>query len=37
MKHPGHTYGGFVSTISEQGMTLDFQDFEWQPAGEKGK
>jgi hypothetical protein len=23
MKHPGHTYGGFVPTISEQGMTLD--------------
>jgi hypothetical protein len=21
MKHPGHTYGGFVSTISERGMT----------------
>jgi hypothetical protein len=21
MKHPGHTYGGFVSTISEWGMT----------------
>jgi hypothetical protein len=22
MKHPGHTYGGFVSAISERGMTL---------------
>jgi hypothetical protein len=21
MKHPGHTYGGFVSAISEWGMT----------------
>jgi hypothetical protein len=21
MKHPGHTYGGFVSAISERGMT----------------
>jgi hypothetical protein len=21
MKHPGHTYGGFVPAISEQGMT----------------
>jgi hypothetical protein len=21
MKHPGHTYGGFVPTISERGMT----------------
>jgi hypothetical protein len=21
MKHPGHTYGGFVSTISDWGMT----------------
>jgi hypothetical protein len=20
MKHPGHTYGGFVSAISERGM-----------------
>jgi hypothetical protein len=23
MKHPGHTYGGFVSAISERGMTSD--------------
>jgi hypothetical protein len=23
MKHPGHTYGGFVSTISERGMTMN--------------
>jgi hypothetical protein len=22
MKHPGHTYGGFISAISERGMTL---------------
>jgi hypothetical protein len=22
MKHPRHTYGGFVSAISERGMTL---------------
>jgi hypothetical protein len=22
MKHPGHTYGGFVPAISERGMTL---------------
>jgi hypothetical protein len=22
MKHPGHTYGGFVPAISELGMTL---------------
>jgi hypothetical protein len=22
MKHPGHTYGGFVPTISKLGMTL---------------
>jgi hypothetical protein len=22
MKHPGHTYGGFVPTISERGMRL---------------
>jgi hypothetical protein len=21
MKHPGHTYGGFVPSISERGMT----------------
>jgi hypothetical protein len=21
MKHPGHTYGGFVSVISERGVT----------------
>jgi hypothetical protein len=21
MKHPGHTYGGFVPAISERGMT----------------
>jgi hypothetical protein len=21
MKHPGHTYGGFISAISERGMT----------------
>jgi hypothetical protein len=21
MKHPGHTYGGFVPAISEQGVT----------------
>jgi hypothetical protein len=25
MKHPGHTYGGFVPAISEQGMTLRYQ------------
>jgi hypothetical protein len=23
MKHPGHTYGGFVPAISERGMTKD--------------
>jgi hypothetical protein len=23
MKYPGHTYGGFVSTISEWGMTAE--------------
>jgi hypothetical protein len=22
MKHPGHTYGGFVPAISERGMTI---------------
>jgi hypothetical protein len=22
MKHPGHTYGGFVSAISKRGMTV---------------
>jgi hypothetical protein len=22
MKHPGHTYGGFIPAISERGMTL---------------
>jgi hypothetical protein len=27
MKHPGHTYGGFVNTISERGMT-DYEDFQ---------
>jgi hypothetical protein len=27
MKHPGHTYGGFVPSISERGMT------EWQKGG----
>jgi hypothetical protein len=25
MKHPGHTYGGFVPTISEWGMTLPWR------------
>jgi hypothetical protein len=24
MKHPGHTYGGFISAISERGMTQDY-------------
>jgi capsule polysaccharide export protein KpsC/LpsZ len=23
MKHPGHTYGGFIPAISEWGMTED--------------
>jgi hypothetical protein len=22
MKHPGHTYGGFIPAISERGMTV---------------
>jgi hypothetical protein len=26
MKHPGHTYGGFVPAISERGMTLEKSD-----------
>jgi hypothetical protein len=26
MKHPGHTYGGFVSAISERGMTFHYPD-----------
>jgi hypothetical protein len=25
MKHPGHTYGGFVPSISERGMTWDIE------------
>jgi hypothetical protein len=32
MKHPGHTYGGFVPAISERGMTLP-QMF-WSQIGE---
>jgi hypothetical protein len=27
MKHPGHTYGGFVPAISEWGMTQAFKGF----------
>jgi hypothetical protein len=26
MKHPGHTYGGFVPAILEWGMTFDFKN-----------
>jgi hypothetical protein len=26
MKHPGHTYGGFIPAISEQGMTSVEED-----------
>jgi hypothetical protein len=26
MKHPGHTYGGFVPSISERGMTTDLNE-----------
>jgi hypothetical protein len=29
MKHPGHTYGGFVPTISERGMTLENPRRDW--------
>jgi hypothetical protein len=28
MKHPGHTYGGFVPTISERGMTVGDKEME---------
>jgi hypothetical protein len=27
MKHPGHTYGGFVPAISERGLTLTLPTF----------
>ena len=27
MKHPGHTYGGFVPAISERGMTKRISNF----------
>jgi hypothetical protein len=26
MKHPGHTYGGFVPAISEWGMTISHRE-----------
>jgi hypothetical protein len=29
MKHPGHTYGGFVSAISERGMTWPVMGMIW--------
>jgi hypothetical protein len=30
MKHPGHTYGGFIPAISEQGVTMKSMFYERQ-------
>jgi hypothetical protein len=33
MKHPGHTYGGFVPAISERGMTMWKDHIFWKALG----